>query len=201
MSQPRTVVLGIDGMDYDYVTNLLTELSNIQKLAERGKIAPFQSVFPPDSIPSWITCYTGKDPSEHGILESVNYLAKGDDRLKVDTSAFQGKTFWDRIGRAGKKVCVVNPFMAYPVWPVNGAMINGPVFIDGNIQVSDSGWTQGIDIPQSLGGILDFPTRKTLDGFVAKTFADTKEQADFGLAVFKKKKQAGFIFPDIPYNG
>ncbi len=187
MSQ-RVVVLGIDGMDFDYAAEILTELPNIRKLKESGAFFPFRSVFPPDSIPSWITCYTGKDPSEHGILESVNYLAKGDDRLKVDTSAFKGNTFWDKIGNAGNTICVINPFMAYPVWPVNGVMINGPVFINSNIQVSDSTWTGNIQIPQSLGGIVDFPTRHTMAEFVEKTFADTAEQAEFGLAVLQKNR-------------
>ena len=188
MNRSRVVVLGIDGMDFIYTSAMLAELPALQKLSEAGKVAPFRSVFPPDSIPAWITCYTGKDPSEHGILESVNYLAKGDDRLKVDTSVFQGKTFWDRIGEAGHKVCVINPFMAYPVWPVNGAMMNGPVFIDGNIQVSDSSWTDGIEIPKSLGGIVDYPTKNTMSEFVDKTFADTVEQAEFGMAVLQKNR-------------
>ena len=111
MNNSRVIVLGFDGMDFDYVGNMLHDLPTIDKLNKTGKVAPFRSVFPPDSIPSWITCYTGKDPSEHGILESVNYLANGDDRLKVDTSAFQGETFWDRIGEGGHKVCVINPFI------------------------------------------------------------------------------------------
>jgi predicted AlkP superfamily phosphohydrolase/phosphomutase len=186
MSPSRVVVLGIDGMDYDFVGKMLSDLPTIQKLAKNCKVAPFRSVFPPDSIPSWITCYTGEDPSEHGILESINYLAKGSDRLSVDTSAFQGKTFWDYIGKSGKSVCIINPFMAYPVWPVNGVMINGPVFIDGKIQISNPALTQCIEIPQSLGGIVDFPTKNSMVAFVEKTFADTLEQAAFGLAIFKK---------------
>lgn len=188
MSIPRIIVLGIDGMDFDYTSGIIDQLPTTRKLNSVGKIAPFRSVFPPDSIPSWITCYTGKDPSEHGVLESINYLAKADDRLKVDTSAFQGKTFWDRIGDTGRKVCVINPFMAYPVWPVNGCMINGPVFIDSHIQISDSSWADGIKIPQSLGGIVDFPTKNTMAEFVTKTFSDTTEQAAFGLAVWQKNK-------------
>jgi len=188
MSPSRVVVLGIDGMDFGLTSNLLSELPNIQSLSKLGKFSPFRSVFPPDSIPSWITCYTGKDPSEHGILESINYFAKGKDRLRVDTSAFHGKTFWDHIGATGPKVCIINPFMAYPVWPVNGTMVNGPVFIDGNIQVSDSSWTNGIKIPQSLGGIVDFPTKNTLQSFVDKIFRDTAEQTEFGLAVLQKNR-------------
>ena len=188
MKNRRLTLLGIDGMDFDYTQEILDDLPNLKKLGKSGLFKPFRSVFPPDSIPSWITCYTGKDPSEHGILESVNYLAKGNERLKVDTSAFKGKTFWDILSHYGKTVCVINPFMAYPVWPVNGVMVNGPVFIDGKVDVSDWSMTSGLNVPDSLGGITDFPTKKTLSDFVKKTFEDTKEQAEFGMSMLKRHR-------------
>ena len=182
------VILGIDGMDYDLTLSLLPRLPNLKKLAEAGGFAPFPSVFPPDSIPAWITAYTGSDPSEHGVLESVNYFAKGSDRLKVDTSAFQGRTFWDIAGAQDRSVCVINPFMAYPVWHVNGLMVNGPVFITGEVQVSDPVRLGDIALPLSLGGIVDFPNRKTMLGFVEKIFADTREQGRFGRALLSRDK-------------
>lgn len=193
MSYPQVVVLGIDGMDFDTTMAFLPDLPNIRKLSQEGIAAPFKSVFPPDSIPSWITCYSGKDPSEHGILESVNYLSKKDSRFNVDTSAFKGVTFWDVIGNAGHRVCVINPFMAYPVWPVNGVMVNGPVFINGMIQSSDPAMTKSLDIPKSLGGIVDFPSKKSMGEFVGKIFTDTSEQVDFGLSALKKL-QPDFYF-------
>jgi predicted AlkP superfamily phosphohydrolase/phosphomutase len=193
MKKTRLILLGIDGMDFDYARSMITDLPNIKKLSETGIFSPFRSVFPPDSIPSWITCYTGKNPSEHGVLESVNYLAKGDKRINVDTSVFQGRTFWDILGEAGNKVCVINPFMGYPVWPVNGVMINGPVFIDGNIQISDRSWVEGLTVPGSLGGIVDFPTRKTLGDFIKKTVNDTKIQADFGISMLRRHRPALFF--------
>ena len=193
MKKPRLVLLGIDGMDYDYTQSVLDHLPNIEKLSEIGLVKSFKSVFPPDSIPSWITCYTGKDPSEHGILESVDYLAKGDKRLEVDRSLFKGKTFWDLLGRNGVQVCVINPFMAYPVWDVNGVMINGPVFISGKTQCSSPEFLNGLEIPNSLGGITDFPTRKNLKVFCEKTLKDTRDQVDFGLSLFKKMRPEFFF--------
>lgn len=175
-------------MDYDYTMSMIDKLPNIRNLINNGVVKSFRSVFPPDSIPSWITCYTGMDPSEHGILESINYLAKGSNRLNVDTSIFKGKTFWDIIGNSGKKVCLINQFLAYPVWPVNGLMVNGPIFIDGDVKVSNSAMVEGISIPSSIGGITEFATRKTLKKFVEKIFADTVEQLHFGITLLKKHR-------------
>ena len=82
-NQPKgkVVLLGFDGMDYDLTKEMIDKglLPNLKKLSENGSFAPLLSVFPPDSIPSWITTYTGLDPSDHGILEHVNYLL-GDEK-------------------------------------------------------------------------------------------------------------------------
>lgn len=184
----KLVILGLDGLDFELVRSMLDVLPNFKKLAESGSFRALKSVFPPDSIPSWVTAYTGLDPAEHGILESVDYLAKGDDRLKLNSSAFREKSFWDEVGRGGRRVCVINPFLAYPVWPVNGVMINGPVFIGGEVQASDPLAVAGLAIPHSIGGITDFPTRKNLAEFVAKTVSDTKEQAQFGLTMLERQQ-------------
>ncbi|MDH3645596.1 MAG: alkaline phosphatase family protein [Gammaproteobacteria bacterium] len=181
----RVVLLGFDGMDYDLTRQMINRsiLPNLSQLAENGAFAPLLSVFPPDSIPSWITTYTGLDPSEHGILEHVNYLLGDEKDTKIDTSIFHKKTFWDKIGsETDSRVCVINPFMAYPVWPVNGVMVSGPVFIEGDIQSSNPRLVNVADIPASIGGITKFPNKSNIKPFLEWTINDTLEQADFGLA-------------------
>ena len=49
-------------MDFGLVTRHCAELPNLARLAARGTLAPLRSVFPADSIPSWITIYTGRPP-------------------------------------------------------------------------------------------------------------------------------------------
>ena len=192
----KVVMLGFDGMDFDLTKSLIDQgkLPNLAKLADDGAFSPLLSVFPPDSIPSWITTYTGLDPSEHGVLEHFNYLLDDKGDIKIDTSVFHEKTFWDRIGNeTNTEVCVINPFMAYPVWNVNGVMVNGPSFIKGPIQTSDDTYTENIEIPGSIGGIEDLPSRSTIKPFYDKTISDTEEQAAFGLDLLKKKSP-GFFF-------
>jgi len=191
----RLVVLGFDGMDYDLTETLIQsgDMPNLKKLTEKGKLSPFKSVFPPDSIPSWITAFTGKNPAEHGVLDHVNYLIKGEDTVKIDTSIFHGNTFWDKIGNSGHEVCVVNPFMAYPVWPVNGVMVSGPVFIDGDIEVSDPDYVRDIPVPDSIGGIVDLPSKKNIEKFFHSTVNDTEQQAKFGIKLFREKSPRLFF--------
>lgn len=192
----KVILLGFDGMDYDLTKSLISKdlLPNLAKLADRGSFSPLLSVFPPDSIPSWITTYTGLDPSEHGVLDHINYLLDKKGETAIDTSVFHEKTFWDRIGKeTDTEVCIINPFMAYPVWDVNGVMVNGPSFITGPIQASDTDYLDGIQIPGSIGGIEDLPSRSTIKPFYDKTISDTKEQAEFGLDLLRKKSP-GFFF-------
>ena len=58
---------------------------------------------PADSIPSWITIYTGMNPAEHGVLETIDYLNKGQ-QIKGRSAVIQGKSFWDEIRRK-RKTC------------------------------------------------------------------------------------------------
>jgi len=195
----RVILLGFDGMDFDLTTDLINQgvLPNLKTLADEGGFSPLLSVFPPDSIPAWITTFTGVDPSNHGILDHINYLLDDVEKCAIDTSVFHEKTFWDRIGNeANKSVCVINPFMAYPVWPVNGVMISGPVFIKGDIECSNNKYITGLKIPNSIGGITNFPNKTNMKPYYDDMVKDTQEQVDFGLDILKNNN-IDFFFQTI----
>ena len=146
-------------------------------------LAPLRSIFPPDSIP-------GVDDDLHGSRARRPRLPRRDrlSRLEADRAAtdaaseLPGRTFWDAASRRGLKVCVVNPFLAYPAWDVKGVMISGPVFVDGSVSITGISAAALPPLPQ-LGGIVTFPTRKTVGPFVERTLSDTREQAEFGRAL------------------
>ncbi len=176
----KVLLIGIDGMDHGYVRENLDSLPNMRRLSDAGSLEVLPSVFPPDSIPAWITIYTGESPADHGVVDTIDYLKKDYKSFAIDTSAFSGKSFWDRAGEAGKKVCVVNPFLAYPVWPVNGTMVSGPVFLTGENQAYPESTLEKYPDCPPLGGIADFPTKGRFDEFVANSAAETGKVADYG---------------------
>jgi len=195
----RVILLGFDGMDFDLTTEMISQglLPNLKKLSDEGGFSPLLSVFPPDSIPAWITTFTGVDPSTHGIIDHVNYLLDDFSECPIDTSVFHEKTFWDRIGKdANKKVAVVNPFMAYPVWPVNGVMVSGPVFVEGDIECSDDSYLKGTSIPESIGGIVNFPNKTNMKPYYDNMVRDTQEQVDFGIDLIRNN-EIDFLFQTI----
>jgi predicted AlkP superfamily phosphohydrolase/phosphomutase len=189
MTPPRKMlIIGIDGMDYGLTCQWLDQLPNLRAMAEQGYFGPCHSVFPPDSIPAWATIYTGLDPSEHGIIDSINYLdAKKIRSEDLNTHYFQGNTFWDAVGQAGYRVCVINPFLAYPAWPVNGTMLTGPVFEGGDISTWPENFSHGEPLPD-MGGFVDFPELSELPAFREKTERVTREQADLGLKLYQQEQ-------------
>ena len=183
------VVLGIDGLDAGYVTDHLDELPTLQAFARTGVVSALPSIFPPDSIPAWITIFTGEPPDAHGVIESIDYLAKNPaSAVEAAPNLLHGRTFWDVASKRGSRVCVVNPFMAYPAWEVNGTMVSGPVFVESaGVSVCPEDAVAGLPLPQ-LGGIVDFPTPSTMGEFLETSLRTTTEQAEFGLALLERTR-------------
>jgi predicted AlkP superfamily phosphohydrolase/phosphomutase len=177
----KVAVIGIDGFDPVLFERFRGELPTLDRIAREGVFSPLRSVVPPDSVPAWCSIYTGLTPPEHGILHSFNYLDRKKDDFRPDVGFFQGKTFWDRAGNAGRRVLILNPFMAYPAWDVHGIMVSGPVFEGGEVSTRPETVLEDYEFPP-LGGIVDFPTKKNIPEFVEKTRKLTEDQAE----IFRK---------------
>jgi len=67
----KTVVLGLDGLDYSLVNKLMDEgkLPNFTKLKESGSFKPLASTVPPISPVAWSTFQTGSNPGKHNIFD------------------------------------------------------------------------------------------------------------------------------------
>jgi predicted AlkP superfamily phosphohydrolase/phosphomutase len=74
-------------------------------------------------------------------------------------------------------------------------MVSGPVFVSG--EVSATGIEPGRlgKVPE-LGGIVSFPTPKTMGPFVEETLRATSEQADFGMKLLEES-EADLFFLNI----
>jgi len=182
----RLVILGIDALDPDLIRKWKQDLPNMSRVMETGAYRRLESTRPPDSIPAWVTIFTGMHPWEHGIVETMDYL-DFKARSSLDTSALVGKTFWDRASDAGKRVCVINPLLAYPVWKLNGVMVNGPVFVTGEVQAEPPEILTTYDIPE-LGGMTDFPSKSEIPSFIERTEFVTRDLARFGLELLERER-------------
>ncbi|RPJ53353.1 MAG: hypothetical protein EHJ95_02410, partial [Methanobacteriota archaeon] len=122
----RVLVIGIDSMDALLVQQYKDHLPSLSRLYHETPHISMHSVFPPDSDTAWASIYTGWNPARHGIVNFVDPLEKASiyQTDYLDSKKIQGSTFWDFAGKAGKRVCLVNPHVGYPVWPVNGFMLS-----------------------------------------------------------------------------
>jgi predicted AlkP superfamily phosphohydrolase/phosphomutase len=183
----KVAILGIDGLDPVLFRRWRAKLPHLDRLAQNGTFCELQSVIPPDSVPAWISIYTGAPPAEHGVLHSFDYLEHRNRDFRVDTGGFRGKTFWDFAGAGNRKVLILNPFLAYPAWSVRGILVSGPVFESGDL----SGYPESILDEYSfppLGGIVDFPRKDELSHFVEKTRDLTEQQARIFVQVAREKE-------------
>lgn len=171
-------------MDPLLIKKWSSELPNLNNLIT-DRDFKLESVFPPDSIHAWSTIYTGLKPEEHGILDSIDYLSMKKTDSLVDINIYKGKTFWDILSKHNKKVCVINPFLAYPPWHVNGLMVSGPVFEGGSSLVYPEGSFTLDELPE-LGGMVDFPNADELTEFIIRSKALTEKLHEFAFKNYKK---------------
>ncbi|MGH8263074.1 MAG: alkaline phosphatase family protein, partial [Steroidobacteraceae bacterium] len=70
----RVIVLGIDGMDYGVVRDLMAagRMPNFSTLAERGGFVPLATTNPPQSPVAWSSFITGEDPGQYGIYDFIH---------------------------------------------------------------------------------------------------------------------------------
>ncbi len=189
----KVVILGIDGFDPVLLKKWKSILPNLNSIIDDNPSISADSTIPPDSICAWTSIFTGENPAEHGLIESIDYLSgrKGMDSSDKVT-AFKGKTFWDAASKKGKKACVINPFLAYPAWKLNGMMVSGPVFEGGELSAYPEDVLSKYEFPP-LGGIVDFPDERDLGKFVSSTTKTTQQLADVSLKIFKEQSSDLFF--------
>lgn len=196
----KLMTIGIDSLDPKLLVKYSEELPNFTKLREQSPSIRSRSVFPVDSIPAWVSIYTGLNPAEHGILYSFDIFGSSwDDIMGIDTGIFKGKTFWDKAGKKGKKVCVLFPFLAYPPWEVNGLFVSrstdespaceeDPWIIKREIQASPPGSRIEHGIPEFITGTTGRPpSKKVMHKYIEVLKKSTIEEGKMALRLSEEK--------------
>ena len=190
----KVVMLGIDGLDSILVSRFIDSLPNFQRLMKDSPPVRLTSIFPPDSLPAWVSISTGLNPAEHGIINFINPADKTGKVIltEIDNRPIQGKTLWDIAGKAGNKVCVLFPHPIYPAYPVNGTMVcrslkavpkgfpidTYPASISKKYSIS----------PAELNLHQGFVSRRQFKGFIKSCRQRTLAEADLGLNMLKNEE-------------
>jgi predicted AlkP superfamily phosphohydrolase/phosphomutase len=143
------IVLGVDGMDPNFVAAHWSELPNLTRLRNQGGLMKLATTTPPQSPVAWSTFITGTDPAQHGLFDFVHRdpitLAPLSSMAEVLAPAHtfnigpwqlplssarvrsfrQGRAFWQILADAGIPVTVVRMPTNYPPVEKAGVAIAG----------------------------------------------------------------------------
>ncbi|AEN05332.1 alkaline phosphatase family protein [Halolamina sp.] len=124
---PETIVLGLDGANWDLLEPWLEagDLPNIESLREDGVWSDMQSCLPPVTCPNWRCYSTGKNPGKLGVFwwEKIDTRAR---TLSTPTSrSFKSANYWDYLNDEGLTAGVMNLPMTYPPFEVDRYLIAG----------------------------------------------------------------------------
>jgi len=125
MPEPRTLVLGLDGGTWDLFRPALGSgrLPKLSRALQGAATATLTSVDPPVTLPAWYCAFTGASP---GRLDVWGFTAPAETpgRFRPVHTYRPQEALWDRLGRRGLRVGVVNaPVLPAPA--VNGYFISG----------------------------------------------------------------------------
>jgi len=123
----KMLIIGLDGATLDVVEPLVEEglLPNLAGLIAKGASGRMLSTIPPISGPSWISLATGMKPERTSIYDFTYRKGESYDLQHISSSDYAGRSIWDYLGKAGKKVGILNYPMCFPPYEVNGFLSVG----------------------------------------------------------------------------
>ncbi|KUG21154.1 MAG: alkaline phosphatase family protein [Methanomicrobiaceae archaeon] len=192
----KVLVIGIDSMDSLLVDRYIDLLPNIRRLRAFCPDLAMTSVFPPDSDTAWASIYTGLHPAHHGVVHFVDPLEKTSIYQTTDylnSASIRGRTFWDRAGDAGRRVCLITPHIGHPVWDVNGFMISR-IPKTGGFETFPPDFRVEFDL-QGLMMPMRIPNSKSEYGEYLTTLRDVVlQERAFGLEMAARRDWDLFFF-------
>ena len=164
----RVLVIGLDGVPFSLLKALSAEgkLPNWAKLLESGSFKRMNSVHPCVSSVAWASYMTGKNPGKHNIYGFVDRDPGSMDVFIPTSRDMTGKTLWEILSQAGKRVVVINVPVTFPPREVNGILISG--FLCPNIDKIAYPNEQA-SVLREMGYRIDvdaWQARKSLDRFL-----------------------------------
>lgn len=122
----KQFLLGIDGLPYNLIQKFIGDygMYNLKELLNRGSCKAINSVYPVISSVAWTSYATGQNPAYHNIFGFIDRQPRPFS-IEIPTARQRrGKTIWQKLSEAGKKVIVMNVPLTYPPQKINGIMVS-----------------------------------------------------------------------------
>ena len=102
--QQKVLLLGLDGLQWDFVQMHQQQLPNILHLQKQGVRAGYvRNVFPTNTFPNFYSVVTGLYPEHHGLIDNQMYDMKTKEKFSMTSTATK---WWNE---------------AEPIWVTNQA--------------------------------------------------------------------------------
>jgi predicted AlkP superfamily phosphohydrolase/phosphomutase len=120
-------VIGLDAATFDVIDPLVEggELPNIARILDEGTGAVLRSTTHPLTPHAWATMVTGVNAGRHGIWDFIERDESGYEIRVINGSYRRAPALWDRLGRSGRRVGLVNIPFTWPAPNVDGFAIAG----------------------------------------------------------------------------
>lgn len=185
----RLIVLGLDGVDPEVVSQLVAEgeLPNFRRLRAAGATGHLH-VEPPLLSPIiWTTIATGRRPSDHGIGHFVATLGEGGEKVPVTSNMRRVRAVWNLFSEARKRVAVVGWWATWPAETVDGTIVSDRLYYHFLGEVETAGQVvEGLVTPESYLGEatrrvrpMESLTREELASFMDPSAIDLSRPFDF----------------------
>ncbi len=121
----RLLVVALDGATFDLIGPWLEDgsMPTLARLRAEGASGGLRTIVPPVTAPAWCTFMTGKNPGKHGVFEFFQRAPGSFEDVPVNSRMREGRTIWDLLGDAGRRVLVVGVPVTYPPSALHGNMI------------------------------------------------------------------------------
>ncbi len=121
----RVVVLGIDGLPFEFAKGLLggEVMPRLAAIAARGDFRQMDSVHPCVSTAAWTSFITGVQPGKHGLY---GFVDRRDGSYEIEiplATSIAAKNIWQILSEAGKRVFGMNVPVTCPPVEVNGVLV------------------------------------------------------------------------------
>jgi predicted AlkP superfamily phosphohydrolase/phosphomutase len=123
---PGVLIIGLDGATWTLLEPWARagRLPHLARLMARGTWGPLRSTVPALTLPAWSSFMTGRNPGAHGVFAFSRMAPHGYEPGGIaNASDVRCATMWDVLGRAGRRVGVVNLPPSYPLRPVQGFVV------------------------------------------------------------------------------
>jgi predicted AlkP superfamily phosphohydrolase/phosphomutase len=193
----QLAIIGIDSLDPNIILKYRSQLPTLSRMVEQSPTFISKSVFPVDTIPAWVSIYTGLLPIHHGLVYVYDVFDPHlSDLAKLNLTEFKGKTFWDYASQEGCEVALIMPHLAYPAWSVNGIMVSRSPFEQ---RIDELRTTREISaypdwarekyaLPATLADVWgQFPGKKHLKEWITLGSDVIEKEKNIGLQLFQRE--------------